>query len=225
MVGSPKQPNETTRPAAPGDVGGRVQARTRSARLVLVTGMPASGKTTLARSLADRHGLALIAKDAIKEPLMDVLGSDPSRSRTLSDAAFAVMFRLAKQLLEAGVDVILEGNFRSSEHEAPLLALRRATPVLQLLCTVPEEQRQARMIARADDPGRHPGHRDVAQARARKARNPDTQSPESGPATPVQESGGFLDLPGERLEFPTGEGSQPARDAVLDRLASYLAAP
>ena len=189
---------------------------------MLVTGMPASGKTTLAHTLADRHGLALIGKDAIKEPLMDVLGSDSFRSRTLSDAAFAVMFRLAAQLLDAGLDVILEGNFRT-EHETPLSAVSRSRPVLQILCTVPEEQRHARILARADDSGRHPGHRDVAQAH--KERNTGTQSGEIGAVAPADASGDFLDLPGERLVFPTDAGSEGARDAALDRLASYLAAP
>jgi predicted kinase len=45
-------------------------------RHVLITGLPGSGKTTIARPLAHALGLPLVAKDAIKETLFDTLGTD-----------------------------------------------------------------------------------------------------------------------------------------------------
>jgi predicted kinase len=43
-------------------------------RLVLVTGPPAAGKTTVARPLARCLALPLIGKDTIKEALFDAMG-------------------------------------------------------------------------------------------------------------------------------------------------------
>jgi predicted kinase len=138
----------------------------------LVTGLPASGKTTLARALARELAVPLLAKDAIKEALLQILGADdPAASRRLSDASFAALFALGAAQVEAVGTVVLEGNFRPGEHETVLRALlaRHSASCTQVLCRVPEALRQARLKARAADATRHPGHRDalwVAQAGA-----------------------------------------------------------
>jgi AAA domain len=80
--------------------------------LVLVTGMPSSGKTTVAEALARQLRLPLIAKDAIKESLYDSLGADDEASSgRLGTAAFALLFALARVTLASGASLIVEGNF------------------------------------------------------------------------------------------------------------------
>ena len=162
----------------------------RKFRLIIITGLPGTGKTTLAASLAQRHGLPLICKDTIKEPLLDVLGSDAS-SRALSNISFAVMFSMAQELLALGDSLILEGNFRSREHEAPLLAtLPPIEPtIVQVLCSAHEEERRSRLLQRAGDPTRHPGHRDAWQLER------------------VAACDSFLELPGERFAYRVGSAS------------------
>ena len=88
--------------------GGRERGRRASARraavspavfrgfVVVVSGAPASGKSTLAPALAAELDLPLLAKDAVKDALVDVLGApDLPRSRELGRAAVQVLLAVA----------------------------------------------------------------------------------------------------------------------------------
>lgn len=93
--------------------------RTRP-RLVVVTGPPGAGKTTIAAALRERLGLPLIAKDALKEALGDALEFDGDRheSQRLGVAAFHIQFAIVRELLATGMSVIAEGNFRAGWFES-----------------------------------------------------------------------------------------------------------
>ncbi|MBQ4322329.1 MAG: ATP-binding protein [Clostridia bacterium] len=83
-------------------------------RLILIAGMPASGKSTVAQKLSRRFGIPVLEKDAIKEELFDTLGfSDYSQKRALDVAATAVLLRMADSLLAGGTSFILVNNFRA----------------------------------------------------------------------------------------------------------------
>ncbi|CAA9504483.1 MAG: hypothetical protein AVDCRST_MAG67-2235 [uncultured Solirubrobacteraceae bacterium] len=70
---------------------------------VLVTGPPASGKSFVASIVADRLGVPLIAKDAIKETLFETLGTgDVAWSQRLGRATLALMLSALEGQLRAG---------------------------------------------------------------------------------------------------------------------------
>ncbi|MCU7722631.1 AAA family ATPase [Actinoplanes sp. KI2] len=73
---------------------------------VLVGGWPASGKTTIARALASGLRLPYLAKDEVKEALMDSLGAPATveQSRRLGAAAVHAVLRVAKGCPAAVVD-------------------------------------------------------------------------------------------------------------------------
>ena len=80
--------------------------------LIVLAGMPASGKSTVAAKLAEAFSLPVLAKDELKELLFDTLGfSCYAEKRKLDHAANAVLLRAARALLKNGQSVILDNNF------------------------------------------------------------------------------------------------------------------
>ncbi|HLY86011.1 MAG TPA: ATP-binding protein [Gaiellaceae bacterium] len=158
----------------------------RAPVLVVVTGPPAAGKTTVARELAGRLCVPLIAKDTIKEALFDALGTgDLAWSARLGAATFHVLGALAEESVGAGASLVLEGNFvRGGELEARLAAL--PARFVQVHCNAPLEV----LLERYERRDRHPGHIDAERLEALR------DSVETSRHEP-------LDLPGERIRIET----------------------
>jgi predicted kinase len=86
--------------------GGSTPMASKQARLVLLCGLPASGKTTLARELADAYGAVRLNTDEWKL----ALGIDPF-DEDLRVRLETELWALAQRLLALGTAVILEWGF------------------------------------------------------------------------------------------------------------------
>lgn len=123
--------------------------------LVLVTGLPASGKSTLARRLADALALPLLSKDRFKDLLLDSLGvGDVEWSRRIGRAAIALQEDAMRAHGAAVVDSALWTGVAEPEIEA--LGL----PLVQVYCRCSFEVARTRYFARVGDGDRHEGHRE-----------------------------------------------------------------
>jgi len=129
--------------------------------LILVSGPPAAGKTTLARRLAAVFELPLVNKDGIKELLFDTVGTgDYKWSQGLGRASIALLYDFTERLLTAGVPLIAESNFHADSDSARLAELRgrREFVPLQIHCTASADVLEERNERRRHTPERHPGH-------------------------------------------------------------------
>ena len=162
--------------------------------LVIVSGAPGAGKTTLALRLARELALPLLTKDDVKEAIADVIDAkDRDESRRIGLAAYGVLYAVAARLLDAGTGLVLESNFergRAEERLAPLVAKSRAVIVQ---CEVPEAVALERYKTRAASGTRHAVHKDevVIEAWSRGIKS-DHSSLELGiPVIPVDTSDGY----------------------------------
>lgn len=132
--------------------------------LILVTGAPASGKTTIATRLAADLRLPLFAKDDVKELLansLDVSGYEWSR-RT-GKATFFLADWLATRLLRAGVSLILESNFDRrflNQWTFPRAAIETRTSIVEIFCRAEPAVLIRRYTERFQAGNRHPIHHD-----------------------------------------------------------------
>ncbi len=125
---------------------------------VIVNGPPGSGKSTLAGPLAERLGVPLLAKDAVKETLLDTLGyADRPESRRIGAASGEVLWTVLAScprgaVVESWLAPSIRGVVRAGLHRAGI------DRVVEVWCDCPPDLALSRYAART----RHAGHFDEA---------------------------------------------------------------
>ena len=127
---------------------------------ILVTGIPASGKSTMARFLAEACGLPVISKDRIKECMYDTIGFRSREEKVkLGIASMQIMYDLAEELMRSARPFILENNFENVSKEGLLTILEKYEyKAITVTLTGDYKIIYQRFLERNRDPGRHPGH-------------------------------------------------------------------
>lgn len=131
--------------------------------LIIITGLPCTGKTRLGNRIAQEFSLPMLTKDGIKVLLFDTLGwSDRAWSKKLSEASNRLLLYFAESQLSAGQSLIIESNFPSQEFSPRFQALGKACPFqpVQILCVAEGEVLVERFQRRWETGERHPGHVD-----------------------------------------------------------------
>jgi len=162
--------------------------------LVVVTGPPASGKSSLARDLARELGIPFLSKDELKERLFEELGSGDELQAAIDRSALAILYSVAESNLEAGISVLVESNFDRDSDTSALRELEGR--IVQVHCGGDTDELVRNFAERSASGKRHPGHGDEPEDA-----NDVRRKIESGFWDP-------LDLPGELIRV------DPSRDGV-----------
>jgi aminoglycoside phosphotransferase family enzyme/predicted kinase len=129
--------------------------------LVLVAGLPGTGKSTLARGLAERAGFRVIRSDVVRKELAGLTDTEaitPSMREKLytpsaTEQTYAECLRRAEQLLFAGERVLVDATFREEGRRQTFLstAVRWGVPVMLLVCRTGPETVRKRLAQRRGD--------------------------------------------------------------------------
>ena len=129
--------------------------------LIVVTGHPASGKSSAAEHLGQELRLVVISKDAIKERLFDVVGTgDREWSHKLGLASILILQDQAEAVLRGGASVVIESPFETelASKELSELLDRTGARCIRVVIQADPEVLAERYCERFNSGDRHPGH-------------------------------------------------------------------
>ena len=163
-------------------------------RLILITGPPGAGKTTLAYALGTAVGCPVVSRDAIKEGMV---AAEPGFAAATSDSltlrTYGLFFATLDLLLRAEVTTVAEAAFGHRRWAQGLQPLTELADLRLIRCQVTELEARCRMQRRLDADPTRAAHAD----REHLAALPDfTPLSLDAPALNVQTSAGYdPDLP------------------------------
>lgn len=133
----------------------------RRPALVLVGGLPGTGKSTLARGLARRAECVVIRSDLVRKELAGLSATERTASgygagiydESWTERTYTETLCRAEALLWEGRRVIVDASFRAESHRRAFLeaARRWGVPALFLHCQASPETTRQRLAARTGD--------------------------------------------------------------------------
>jgi len=129
--------------------------------LVLVGGLPGTGKSTLTRGLEREAGFEVISSDRVRKELAGLAPEESAAAgfgegiytREWDDRTYATCLERAGALIFEGRRVVVDASFREAGRRQAFLDAARGWGVRAclLVCTAPTDEVRARLAARSGD--------------------------------------------------------------------------
>jgi uncharacterized protein len=129
--------------------------------LVLIGGLPGTGKSSLAGEIADQLGCVVLSSDRVRKELAGVEPDRPAAAefgtgiyaRAWTDRTYAELLNRAAELLSMGESVLIDATWSSAAHRqlAAAIAAEEQAELVQLECVTQQEVAASRIATRAGD--------------------------------------------------------------------------
>jgi uncharacterized protein len=132
-------------------------SKPHNGRLILMSGLSGSGKTTVARQVARQWGAIHIRSDAVRKHLAGIAlnerGGDEIYTPQMSEKTYDRLLELGGMLARRGFPVILDAKYDRVALRQPVIDLCESQqfPLQILYCTAPVEVLRDRVAARFGD--------------------------------------------------------------------------
>ena len=173
-------------------------------KLIVVCGLPGSGKTTLAKALSKRLNIACLHKDSLKENLFEILQlTTLEDSKRIGAQSFELLMRLTEEQIANGADLVIESPFTFSDDYSTFQKWINAynVNVYAVICSISYEERRRRFLTR----DRHHSHHDGE----RFAANPSMFEGDRG----VHEN-----MPGKKIRIITDQPTHISVEKVIEEI-------
>jgi len=129
-----------------------------SPRLILVGGLPGTGKSTVARNIGLFLGVAVLRSDVVRKQLHNLDSATSAHAHfgqgiynsSATERMYTDLIERANTELSQGRSVVIDASFNDTlnREQARNLASRTKSRVLELRCTLPRSEADQRMTAR-----------------------------------------------------------------------------
>jgi predicted kinase len=130
--------------------------------LIVVTGRPGAGKTTLAHTLARTIRCPAVCRDEFKEGLLNTYHLSPELSEHANGRVYDAFFHVIELMLRNDVTLVAEAAFQHKRWLPKLEPLQQIAHVRMIICTLEPMLARERVIQRAlSEPERANFHGDL----------------------------------------------------------------